>query len=575
MPTSTFKLLVLSTTLSAGAALRVGAQNPAPAGLRCDGLRVNRIDIRPARPPFTGQASRWRNLARAIGLHHATTRDGVIDAFLALRVGQPCTELRRAESERLLRAQPFLADARVRAFPDGPDGVLVTVETVDEIPVLVNGRFGGLAPRALSLGNGNVGGLGLLVEARLERGYAYRTGVGVRLVEYAAFGRPYVASLDAQQFTLGHRVAAELEHPFYTDLQRIAWHVGYLTANEYPGIRRPARDGLALGVQQERWEASSITRVFGRTTVGLLGAAATGLHVTPEPRGIVVADTGLAADTGTTLLNRYAPFRSTRVGGLGALRRVRFRTVRGFDGLTALQDVANGVMGGLYVAKGLPSFGESDFFLSGAVYAGGGGTKVYVASLMEVEGRRATGVGSWDSVIGSGRTALYVGRGPGWVFISDDQISGGTRSLLPLQLALGDRQGGILGYSGSALAGAYRNVVRNEVRWSGASLVRGADIGFATFSQVGSIWAGDAPYGRTATRTTVGFSVLAAYPTGSKRLYRVDLGIPLSRGGEGGGTIEVRFSSEDRTQLFWREPYDVSRARTGAVPTALFAFPAQ
>src|SRR5258705_4761959 len=39
MPTSTFKLLVLSTTLSAGAALRVDAQNPAPAGLRCDGLR--------------------------------------------------------------------------------------------------------------------------------------------------------------------------------------------------------------------------------------------------------------------------------------------------------------------------------------------------------------------------------------------------------------------------------------------------------------------------------------------------------------------------------------------------------
>src|SRR5207302_7686191 len=137
------------------------------------------------------------------------------------------------------------------------------------------------------------------------------------------------------------------------------------------------------------------------------------------------------------------------------------------------------------------------------------------------------GLNYWDSVIGSGRSALYLGQGPGWLFVLDDQFSGGTRSLLPLQLALGDRQGGMLGYHESALAGAYRNILRTDVRWSGAALVRGADVGFATFGQVGSVWAGDAPYGTTATRTSVGISILAAYPTGSKRVYRVDFGIPL------------------------------------------------
>jgi hypothetical protein len=574
MPSSTFKLLVLSTTLTCGASSWARAQAagepPAPS---CDGLRVSRIDIQPGRPPFTGQASRWRNVARAVGLHHATTRDGVIDAFLALDVGEPCTEIRRAESERLLRAQPFLADATVRAIPDGAGGVAVEVRTVDEIPVLVNGRFRGLAPRALSLGNENVGGLGLLLEANIERGYAYRTGFGARIVEYATFGRPYVASLEAERYTLGHRVGVSLAHPFYTDLQRIGWHAGYLTSNEYPGLRRPARDELALGVRQERWEGSSLYRVFGTSTVGLLGAAASGLRLTPQPRGIVVSDTGLARDTGTTLLGRYSRFGTTRVGVLGGVRRVTFRTVRGFDGLTAQQDVANGAFAGLYVAKGLPSFGDGDLFLSGIAYAGGGGTKVYVASLTQVEGRRGSGLNRWDSVIGSSRSALYLGRGPGWVFITEDQFSGGTRSLLPLQLALGDRQGGILGYHESALAGAYRNVARTELRWTGASLVRNADVGFATFTQVGTIWAGDAPYGRNATRTSVGVSVLAAYPTGSKRLYRADVGIPLTRNGEGGGKIEVRFASEDRTQQFWREPHDVSRARTGTVPTSLFAFP--
>ena len=575
MARSTIQLVLLSATIATGAAAQLGAQDAEPAAAGCDGRRVSRIDIRPARPPFSGQASRWRNFARAIGLHHATTRDGVVDAFLALDVGEPCTELRRAESERVLRAQPFLADASVRTQPDGAGGVVVTVETVDEIPVLVNARFRGIAPRAFSLGNENVGGLGLLVEASVERGYAYRTGFGVRLVEYATFGRPYVSSLEAERHTLGHRLGVEFAHPFYTDLQRIAWHTGFLSSNEYPGLRRPARDELALGIRRTQWEASTITRVFGTGTVTLLGAAASGLELIPQSRGIVATDTGLATDTGTTLVDRYARFKATRVGVLGGLRRVRFRTVRGFDGLTAHQDVANGAFAGLYVAKGLPSMGESDLFLSGVAYAGGGGTKFYAASLAQVEGRKGAGLDQWDSVIGSGRGAVYVGRGPGWVFIADDQFSGGTRSKLPLQLALGDRQGGILGYSESALAGARRNVIRTELRWTGAALVRNADVGVSTFGQVGSIWAGDAPYGRTATRSTVGLSLLAAYPTGSKRLYRADVGIPLTRGGDGGGSIEVRFSSEDRTQLFWREPDDVSRARTGTVPTSLFAFPAR
>lgn len=567
------RLLIGATAGLAGVS-SAGAQSAAPSP-PCDGLRVTRIDIQPGRPAFSGQATRWRNAARAVGLHHVTTRVGVVDAFLALDVGETCTEVRRAESERVLRAQPFLADATVRTVPDGAGGVVVVVRTVDEIPVLVNARFRGIAPRAATLGNSNVGGLGLLAEAMFERGYAYRSGYGLRLVEYAAFGRPYVASVEAERYTIGHRLLADFEHPFYTDIQRIGWHLGYLSSDEYPGLRRPARDPLALGVRQDRWEVSGLTRVFGTSTVGLVGAAATGLRLTPQPRGIVLTDSGPVPDTGVALVNRYSPFRATRIGVLGGIRRVHFRTVRGFDALAGQQDIANGGAVGLYVAKGLPSFGESDLFLSGVGYAGGGGEHVYYATVVEIEGRRGTGLNQWDSVIGSGRSALYLGHGPGWLLLVDDQYSGGTRSLLPLQLALGDRQGGMLGYYESALAGAYRNIARTELRWSRTSVVRGADLGFSTFGQFGSVWAGDAPYGQTAGRGTVGVSILAAYPTGSKRIYRADFGFPLTRSGNGGGKFEVRFSSEDRTLIFWREPDDVSRARTGAVPTNLFAFPAR
>jgi hypothetical protein len=574
MPSSAANLLVATALLTGGAASLLPAQSAgAPASAPCDGKRVTRVDIRPDRPLFQGTASRWRHAARAIGLHHATTRPGVVAAFVALEPGAICTERRRAESERLLRAQPFIADAAVRAMPDGLDGVAILVETRDEMPVLVNAAFRGVAPRAFSLGSTNVAGEGLLLEASFARGYQYRSEVGGRIVSFATFGKPYVATIEGARYTVGQRLNVGLAKPFFTDLQKVGWHVGYLTADDYPRVRRPADDELALGVRQQRWDASAFARVFGVRTVGIVGLAASGVRLTPERTGIVIADTGLAPDTGSTLRNRYSAFRSTRVGGLAGARRLTYRTVRGFNGLTSNEDVASGWAGGLYVAKGLPNMGENDLFLSGVAYAGLAGERALLGSSWEMEGRRGQGLGYWDSVVGSSRTAFYLGGGPGFLFLAEDQLTGATRSLLPVQLALGDREGGMLGYHASSLAGAKRNIARAELRWSGEAIVRNADVGFATFTQVGSVWAGDAPYGSTATRATVGVSILAAYPTGSKRVYRADFGFPLTRRGEGGGKFEIFFSSQDRTQWFWREPSDVSYARTGPVPSSLFAFP--
>lgn len=545
------------------------AMPPLPS---CDGKRVNAVEIRPGRPPFEGAATRWRHFARAIGLHHATTRPGVIDAFVALEEGDTCTELRRAESERVLREQPFLADASVRAIPDSLGGVTLLVETTDEIPVLVAARTRGVKLQQLSLGNENLGGNALLVQGSVERGYAYRTGFGVRVEEYATFGRPYVTSIDLQRHTLGYYGNLEMSHPFYTDLQRIGWHVGGLSAEDYVGIQRPANDPLALRVQQQRWDASTLVRVLGTKTVTLAGFGASAVRIAPDAQGIMVTDTGLAADTGTTLRNRYALFKATRVGVLAGVRRMSFTPVRGFDALTGTQDIASGFALGMYAAQGIKALGENDNFVSGIAYAGMARERAMLGTFGQMEARRDPVTHKWDSVIGSARAALYAGGGPGTLFIVEDRFSGGSASRLPMQLSLDDRQGGILGYHRSGIAGSIRNVVRTEVRVSRAAFVRNADVGVAAFGAVGSVWAGDAPYGVTATRSSLGVSLMAAYPTRSKRLYRADIGFPLTRSGSGGG-IEVRFTSEDRTNEFLREPDDVSRARTGPVPSRQFAWP--
>jgi hypothetical protein len=425
----------------------------------------------------------------------------------------------------------------------------------------------------LTLGNSNVAGEGLLIQLHAEKGDAYPTGFGVRIVEQATFGRPWVTSFEGNRYTVGDRIAAQFGHPFFTNLQRIGWNAAFETGNQYPRLRRPADDNLALLVRETRSQVSGLARVFGTRTIFFVGGGVTNIRLDPAQAGVVISDSGLAPDTGTTLLNRYHSLKATRVGVIGGLARVSFRSVRGFDALVAQQDVANGVLAGVFASQGISAFGENDVFLSGVAYAGTSRDHMRLASNVEWEARHPSGGAQWDDLIGSSRTALYLGGGPGFLFLLDDRFAGGNRALVPFQLALGDRQGGMLGYNASQLVGAYRNIATASLRWSKPALVRNADVGFATFTQVGSIWAGDAPYGSTATRASAGVSILAAYPSGSKRLYRVDVGIPLVRSGGGGGRIEVRFTSEDATQVFWREPGDVLRSRLGGLPSSTFALP--
>jgi len=565
-------LLVLFAPAARGAAQDTTAA-PSPA-FSCDGRIVTRIEISPGRPPFKGTAAKWRHMARAMGLHHSTTKAHVIRSFLALAVGRPCTEFRRAESERVLRAQPFLADARVLVVPDSGRGVAAFVETTDEIPVIVGGRFRGINPDALALGSENIAGLGLRVEAAWEKARGYRTGYGGRLVDYAVFDRPYMIGIDAYQHRIGHDAGVEMGHPFFTDLQRISWHIGARSSSIFPQFARPARDPLALRISEQRWDVSGLARLFGTGTVTLLGGGLTGRHVNPGPAGVIVTDTGFAADTGTTLHGRYTPFEVTRAGVIIGIRRFKYHQVYGFDALTGAQDIPSGLSGALFVARGLPvGMGEEDVFLSGATYAGLVRRRLWLANQAQVEGRHDRVTPGWNSVVGSTRTALYLGEGPGAMLILSDEFSGGLRSRLPLQLTFGDRIGGLQGYRASEVAGERRNVARAEFRISRRSVIRTADIGFAAFGEAGTLIAGDAPYGWTGSRYSVGLSLLAAYPSRSKRMYRVDLAIPFTRGGQGGGKVELRFGTEDRTTRFWEEPLDVARARTGEVPSALFAWP--
>jgi hypothetical protein len=139
-------------------------------------------------------------------------------------------------------------------------------------------------------------------------------------------------------------------------------------------------------------------------------------------------------------------------------------------------------------------------------------------------------------------------------------------------LALGDLRGGVRGYEDAELGGAARLVGRLEERWRVGNIRGTGDLGIALFAEAGRLWAGDVPYGQaTGWMPSVGVALLAAVPPRSRRIWRLDLGIPLSDAP--GGQWGFRITNEDRTRGFWTEPNDLRRNRERSGLVTAFVVP--
>ena len=67
------------------------------------------------------------------------------------------------------------------------------------------------------------------------------------------------------------------------------------------------------------------------------------------------------------------------------------------------------------------------------------------------------------------------------------------------------------------------------------------------------------------------FSLLAAVPRHSARMWRADIAIPLNSGANAG--ITLRFTNTDRTAFVFRDARDVATGRELTMPSSIFAWP--
>ena len=583
---------MLALAAAAGATSPVGraaAQEPAarePAAdtlgpaVPCRGQRVSAVVVRAGPPDFSGVARWWPALARTAAELHVTSRDEVVRRFVILLPGQRCSEFRRSESERILRAQPFIADANVTAHDDGAGGVVILAETLDEISAGITVGARGSTPyiASLRLRDQNIDGRAVAANVAWHDGRYYRDGYSVDVTHYQLFGRPYQLAVSGARQSLGGAWGAEASHPYLTDLQRIAWRALGGAQREYFSFRRGRGAGSPAVLTDRHFvDVGGIVHLGEPGRLSLFGATVSRSFAAAGAAPVLLTDSGIVGDTSATLVGRYGALRSARVNALWGVRNVRFMRVRAFDALTAVQDVRVGFQFGTLVGRSLDVLGSQtdDIFVSADVYGGMGSPRAFVAFQLQGEGRQDYDVNKWDGILGSGRAATYLRLSEHHTMMADAEFSAGWRQRVPFQLRLDDPDGGIRGYRGAAVGGARRQVARLEDRWFLGRPRGFADVGIAPFVDVGQLWAGrpdDTPFGvSTGVRAGAGVGIIAAVPPRSKRRWRLDLAVPLRR--MPGTRFEARLSSEDATRTFWNEPRDVARSRERTVPTSIFTWP--
>lgn len=538
----------------------------------CDGKVISEILVIRQPPTILSKVRpAWIRPAVAVAIQHRNTKADAITPFLQVEQGEECSDFRLAESARVLRAQPYLADAEVQAYPDDSGRVLVEVTTVDEVPLVLNVGVSHGAISRLNYGNSNIMGDGLYADVEWRQGFAFRDGFGARFTNYHAFHGPNAATITVERFPLSTHYSATLSHPFYTQFQRMGWFLGVRRTTDYMSFIRPNDLTASLGVGRTQWDVGGVFRVGGARGHFFAGPLISQQRITTDGTTRIITDTGFVSTADSLIDGRYPVQDETRLAAVVGMRFLRYERVYGFDALTGAQDVGKGIQLSTLIGRGVGA-GDHGILASADLYAGTGSEKSFLALRTQWETQRRPDEGIWGDVVGSGRLAWYYKPSESETWITSLELSGGWRERTPFQLTLGDRQGGVRGYNGTGIPGARRLVMRVERRWVLGGITRFDNVGFALFGDAGKVWAGNVPYGVTSdVKASVGLSLLASVPRQSRRLMRIDFAFPVVRTPRAG--FQLRAGITAPILGLWREPRDVARARSLALSSDVFTWP--
>lgn len=539
----------------------------------CDGRPIRRITVTP-RPLFDTAGTRiprfLRGLADAL---HWETREATVRRELLFEVDQPCDALRLAETQRLLRAQPYLRAATVTASEATGEYVDVHVTTFDDWSLRGSGRFETGGPRGLvrrlRLAEDNVGGYGMRAQLRFNN-EARHSGADVTLGTRQLFGKND-AEVVAGTSGLGPVLEQSVLRAFESDFDHVAWREGtryrkepfYLTSPSLGVVVQPlVAAGADAGLARRFGRPGRLLLVAGQLSYDRLFVEGPAFASHPDD------DAAAAAE----LAGRFGERRRVRAHVIVGARTLRHAQRRGIDAVNAAEDVRLGFEGGLVGGRTvLHGTGlQRDRFGAAELYVG---AQLDRSTLLfargKWEGRWLEAARQWDGVIAWGDVVAYHTVSPRSTMVLGVVASGGWNTSAPFQLSLAGPQG-LRGYGGSGLAAARRIVMYAERRTFRGVLLDAVDIGTTFFVDAGRGWAGQVPFGEdTGMLAAVGVGLRAAFPSGSRLTYRLDLAMPL-RDGRG---LELRTGFRQQFGVLRGEPEDVVRSREQVSSVTVFNFP--
>lgn len=526
---------------------------------------------------------------------HVRTRESVIRRELLFEPGECHDALLLEESERLLRAYPFLSRVDVFAVPQPDSSVHVVVDTQDEWSTQVDLRVDfddGLEFEGIELRERNLLGTGQTVglffferEATKDYGVLYETP--------QLFGTRWDLNASAGRSRAGTFITAGVAYPFVGEVGRWAGHQGFAREDrffDYVADGSPDHELHVLSRLRDKWlDFALVTRLGepGRLTRIGGGLLYRDLTFPDGPDAVQVVrgddfDERMPADAAVrdAVARQRTERRDLRLMFLLGQRNIRWVQRRGFDSLRGEEDIRLGFDAELAAGPSLPVFERDDDLMTTAAFYGGfEPSNGLLATRLWAEARHdfgaGAGVSGWEDIIAEGELLAY------WkpersrqTFVFRAAGTGGWHTRTPFQITLGGDRG-VRGYASERFPGGRRVVFSLEDRiFFGWPLPDVMDMGATVFLDAGRIWPGDAPFGTdSGWRASAGIGLRNAFPAGGRTTYRIDLALPLERGA-GWGDVRLILSVGELLGLAadFREPR-LGHARGDGAPAQPLDFP--
>lgn len=534
---------------------------------------------------------------RAANRMHVRTREGVIRRELLFRVGDCYVPAQLEDSERILRSLSFIADADVFAVRQ-PDGTYhVVVETRDEWSLRLEPQWdsddGGTGLTGVELREDNLLGSGQHVSAYVKEYQGervYGANVGTRQL----FHTQLDAELGVAKTPVGISVVQRLAYPFRGEGGRWAFRQQIEHAERNFEIFVPREEGTGVrrrffAETRRSFDVGSVMRLGPRGNQTLFGLAVAG-EWTEYPRDYLSTDGGgdrpmtqqqPGEENPTPVVTGLDTVSSVRVVFLAGQRNVYFQRRRALDAVRGTEDVRLGVEAEVAVGRSVSAFSDDDDLLVDVGFSlAGAPLRTVVAGVRATaSGRRDFGVEpgefEWRSVFGEADAWAYwrPSDASRHTVVAAASMVGGWRTTVPFQLTLGNRAG-LRGFPAHAYPGERRLVGTLEHRmYLGWPYPRLFDLGTAAFVDVGRMWAGGDTFGVDSPwATSVGAGLRLAFPPGSRRTYRIDIAVPLTKGYSAGDVVFTLGVGQAIGRSQGDDP-QLRRSNRRALSASLFSFP--